>query len=302
MSLIEISEEDARVAIANCSTLLRRAPAITIEQIQSGTTATNFKQAKEVIKSNDISGFYVCEYPTYLLISGLVHRKKYAQVHFVTKVHLPLESLSTSIEFLCACQFNSVVWCSHVTALMLLASHLQLSPFIQPNYDEKSWRPKQTHPFMKLAFVREQTLPWWRRVYLLMSRNPLNAPERRHASLASERVVQTYMLQKEPKKRTRSSAPQQRPAQQTKTSSWSAALQRLLEPISTVIHEVSIPVVAEIPILPPIPTVPTPTETPQRGPTIDPAIVVNSDTAQPTSTIQLLQRWLTSRQQQSQED
>src|SRR3989338_9565224 len=77
------------------------------------------------------------------------------------------------------------------TALMLLASHLQLSSFIQPHYDDP--------PLYETCFCQEQTLPWWHRVYHLMSWNPLNAPERRHAS---ERVAQTYMLQKEPKKRT----------------------------------------------------------------------------------------------------
>ena len=153
---------------------LRRGALVIVEHIISKTTATVFRAAKDCIISNDISGFLTQPYDGFLHISALMHRKLHAQVHFVSKVHLPIEEESVKSRIWCSCSFkNDELWCSHIAALMLLVSLLQRDdPLIQPDFDRRGWKPKPGHPLLKLKSVQDICLPWPRRLYLMLSTDP----------------------------------------------------------------------------------------------------------------------------------
>jgi hypothetical protein len=216
---------------------LRRGALVIVEHIISKTTATVFRAAKDCIISNDISGFLTQPYDGFLHISALTHRKLHAQVHFVSKVHLPIEEESVKSRIWCSCSFkNDELWCSHIAALMLLVSLLQRDdPLIQPDFDRRGWKPKPGHPLLKLKSVQEICLPWPRRLHLMLSTDPADCPERRRSSLSVARVTQTYILDKEKKskkrQRTSSALPApatvaSQPTAQRETSSWATALAR----------------------------------------------------------------------------
>ena len=223
--------EVASESLQNIIEVARTAAVVTDDFIKDHTTATTLRSAQNIITSNDISAFTCTSFSDYILVSGLVHRKQHAQIYFITKVHLPLEELSTRAEFWCACPFSSPnLFCSHAAALLLLVSEAQLRGLIQPMFDKKCWRPKKGHALCKLPFIQEMCLPWEQRIYLMISTQPEAAPDRRHASLMHDRVVQTYFLEKERKRKRGRASSLEHPAQM-KTTSWSVAVRCSRMPI-----------------------------------------------------------------------
>lgn len=229
----------------------RRAALVSPETLKRMTTPTIMKSGEKCISSLDISAFGYSIHSTFILISALVHRKQHAQVYFVTKVHLLFDQEAHTSPFWCACPFNSkAFWCSHVTALMILTSHCQLSdPLSQPDFDKKRWRPKPNHPLCKLAHVREICLPWQDRFTIITSTEASFNPNRRNASLSSDVVTQTYFLQKDtPKKRGRSQT-QVLPKSSLETTSWTRAIEVARTPITSTTIPLEIPLTGNTTVL-----------------------------------------------------
>ena len=229
-----MSQQDRKVvAIQKIIDEVRRAAVVTNDNIKENSSTTTYRSAERIISSNDLSGLGCYRHEDFVLLSAIIHRKQHAQTHFITKIHLPLDQLSTQAQVWCSCPFSSPnLWCSHVVSLMMLISQAQLGNLrIQPAFDAKIWRPKPGHALYRLPFVRETCLPWEERLYLMISTEPSAAPERRHASLIQDRVPQTYLLEKEkPKKRGRSTS-SLTSSNQKKTTSWSTALHYARNPI-----------------------------------------------------------------------
>ena len=231
--------ETTEELIRRCSEILNRAAVVTEEHIKAKSTKTTLKSGQEIIKSDDISAFYVFQSTPSdtIFASALVHRKLHAQVWFCTCLRLPLDEFPTNISNYCTCQFNSTSaqWCSHVIALMLLISNLQLTPFQQPLYDAKGWKPSASHPLSTLSYVRELSLPWTERVFIMSSSQMMYNPDRRRASLGTAKMTQTYQLKKNlPKKRGRCSASALiSSSQSTTTTSWTRAIEAIRPVLST---------------------------------------------------------------------
>jgi hypothetical protein len=239
----KMSQQDPKVVgIQKIIDEVKRAAVVTNDNIKEKSTTTTYRSAERIISSNDLSGFGCYSHEDFVLLSAIVHRKQHAQTHFLTKIHLPLNQLSTQAKVWCSCPFSSPnLWCSHAVSIMMLVSQAQLGNLrIQPSFDAKVWRPKPGHALYKLPFVRETCLPWEERLYIMISTEPSAAPERRHASLVQDRVPQTYLLEKEKsKKRGRSSTSSLISSNQKKTTSWSTALQHARNPIVDTLCEIS---------------------------------------------------------------
>src|SRR3989338_4706568 len=231
--------ETSEQLIERYSRVLRLGAAVSFELIRQRSTKTTLKSVEEIIRSDDISGFFVEEDEAQIeaidgiYVSALIHRKMHAHTWFCTALLLPRNELSTNIRFYCTCPFNSKMWCSHVIAIMLMISNFQLNPLEPPSFDSKGWRPSSSHPLSCLGYVRELSLPWIDRAYIICCTDTMYSPDRRRGSLGTARPAQTYQIVREkPKKRGRrpTTNASSNPAPQTVTTSWTRALQEIRQP------------------------------------------------------------------------